>query len=66
MTMTRGDKKQWQPEPTNEFQANSYQDTQMTLKWSYNYFSLDPDESFNNWQEKLPLTIKDALYDEEG
>ncbi len=40
-------------------------DSAVNLKWSYNYFSIDSDESFPDWRDRFPLSLKDALYEEE-
>jgi hypothetical protein len=54
-----------QTKPGDDQQVNSPGELAVTLKWDYNYFSVASDESFNDWRENLPMSIKEALYDDE-
>jgi hypothetical protein len=36
----------------------------LTLKWTYNYFSVGSNDSINNWRENLPLSLREALANE--
>ena len=59
-----GDRKNGDAEPGRGSGVNK--EKPVTIKWSYNYFSIEPEETFNDWRENLPMSIKDALMDDEG
>ena len=36
-----------------------------TLRWNYNYFTVEEGESFNDWRDRLPISIREVFYDDE-
>ena len=58
-----GDKKKGTGETGRSSGVN--EEKPVKIKWSYNYFSLEPEETFKDWRESLPMSKKDDLLDDE-
>lgn len=63
--MLKSGKNNTNAETVDKTRLNVQPEPQVTLHWAYNYFSVGPRNITKDWQENLPLVLKETLYKDE-